>query len=287
MYSTAKGTKTSRVITSCMILSWPRLSAVAPMRLAGTCSRYSNNAIDQLTRAATYHALPCMLQRWPYHAKVMKTFDPTRSSAACIQAGAVTSDAVADCSQTGMDVLRGCVGCSVAVCCRVASEADDELVAEACEQGEHPAVAGDLGFGGDLGQRLQHEGTLMHARMRHHQARLVDDRLAMQQQVEIHGTRRQVPGPRAPTFMLDRQQGVEQRARRQGGVHRDHCVDVVRVVVGHAHRRGVVERGARCDLRGGQGGDALERQLEGLRGVAEVRTEGDVGADSRHAAHAA
>src|SRR5690348_14359650 len=45
------------------------------MRLAGTCSRYSNSAIPQLTSAATYHGLPDRLRKCAYHAKVMNTFD--------------------------------------------------------------------------------------------------------------------------------------------------------------------------------------------------------------------
>src|SRR5690606_21483738 len=79
MYKMAKGTKTARLITSWRILSCGRESAVYPIRLAGTWSRYSKSAIDQLTTAAMYHARWLRFRRCAYHAKVMKTLDRTRS----------------------------------------------------------------------------------------------------------------------------------------------------------------------------------------------------------------
>src|SRR3954464_9980535 len=47
------------------------------MRLAGTCSRYSNSAMPQLASAATYQARPERFFRWAYQAKVMNTFEST------------------------------------------------------------------------------------------------------------------------------------------------------------------------------------------------------------------
>ena len=43
--------------------------------MAGTCRQYSKSAIDQLTRITFHNATPLNF-RWPYHAKVMKMFDP-------------------------------------------------------------------------------------------------------------------------------------------------------------------------------------------------------------------
>src|SRR5204862_1107497 len=57
------------------ILSWPRVISVWPMRFAGTWSRYSNSAIPQLTRAATYHGRSLRFLRWAYQANVMKTLE--------------------------------------------------------------------------------------------------------------------------------------------------------------------------------------------------------------------
>ena len=50
-----------------------------PRRLAGTWSRYSKNAIPQLTSTAVQRAEVLYL-RWPYHAKVMNTLEAARSS---------------------------------------------------------------------------------------------------------------------------------------------------------------------------------------------------------------
>jgi len=74
-----KGTKTNKVITSCMILSCATLKDVDPIRLAGTWSKYSKKAINQLTIAATSHGLSDNVLRCPYHAKVMNRFDKMSS----------------------------------------------------------------------------------------------------------------------------------------------------------------------------------------------------------------
>ena len=66
---------TPSAMTSCRIFNCERFSAVYPMRLAGTWSRYSNSAIPQLTSAATYHARDRRSLRWAYQAKVMNTFE--------------------------------------------------------------------------------------------------------------------------------------------------------------------------------------------------------------------
>ena len=75
MYSTANGTNTESVITSCKILSWPILYCSAPMRLAGTWSKYSKIAIPQLIKAAMIHGFDRRLFRCPYRANVMKMLE--------------------------------------------------------------------------------------------------------------------------------------------------------------------------------------------------------------------
>jgi hypothetical protein len=54
--------------------------------LPGTCSKYSNSAIPQLTSAAMIHGRVSSVRKWPYHAKVMKTFDA--DSRTMVRAGA-------------------------------------------------------------------------------------------------------------------------------------------------------------------------------------------------------
>lgn len=67
-------------MTSWMIFSWARLRTVKPMRLAGTCKRYSNKAIPQLAKAAIYQGEVDRFFRCPYQAKVMKTFEANNNS---------------------------------------------------------------------------------------------------------------------------------------------------------------------------------------------------------------
>src|SRR5262245_45129837 len=63
-----------------MILSWASDSCEEPMRLAGTCSMYSNSAMPQLRTAAMYHGRSDRLRRWAYHANVMNTLEAVRST---------------------------------------------------------------------------------------------------------------------------------------------------------------------------------------------------------------
>ena len=78
------------------------------MRFAGTCSRYSNNAMPHDTSAAMYQGLVFSSFRWAYHAKVMNTFDSESSSAVCQNAAGGVSGCVATVS--GTNVITGTVG---------------------------------------------------------------------------------------------------------------------------------------------------------------------------------
>src|SRR3954464_3244504 len=66
---------TVRVIAPWRILSRARVIFVAPMRLAGTCNKYSNSAMPQLAIAATYHLRSPRFRRCAYQANVMNTFE--------------------------------------------------------------------------------------------------------------------------------------------------------------------------------------------------------------------
>src|SRR5262245_43834430 len=63
-----------------MILSCASDRLVAPMRLAGTCRRYSNSAMPQLRTAAMYHGRSDRLRRWAYHANVMNTLEAVNNT---------------------------------------------------------------------------------------------------------------------------------------------------------------------------------------------------------------
>src|ERR1043165_251188 len=61
---------------SCNICSCVTEKICEPIRLAGTWKIYSNSAMDQLITITNSRGL-CLYLRWPYHAKVMNTFEMT------------------------------------------------------------------------------------------------------------------------------------------------------------------------------------------------------------------
>ena len=60
--------KTSSVTASCVIFSCSSVIVFAPIRLAGTATQYSRNAISHETRIATPAGAPDRLRKWPYQA---------------------------------------------------------------------------------------------------------------------------------------------------------------------------------------------------------------------------
>src|SRR5678815_3711229 len=90
MKTTANGTNTASVITSCRILSCASDITVKPTRFAGTCSRYSKSAIPHETSAAIHHARPVIVRRWPYQAIVMNRFEHDSSTAQASTGWALT-----------------------------------------------------------------------------------------------------------------------------------------------------------------------------------------------------
>lgn len=87
--SSANAVKTDKEITSCNIFNsksenGPPFSR-NPILFAGTWKQYSKNAMPQLMRmtiingSALNFPKPCIF-RWPYHARVMKMLEITRSA---------------------------------------------------------------------------------------------------------------------------------------------------------------------------------------------------------------
>src|SRR5579862_3160501 len=108
------------------------------MRFPGTCSRYSNNAMPQLTSAATHQGFAGSSFRCAYQAKVMKMFDMNnRPAAAAIGGNCMSGDPF------------------------------HVLGAAGSQQFARGAAPGDDDVRRDFGQRLEHEGALVHARMGH------------------------------------------------------------------------------------------------------------------------
>lgn len=143
----------------------------------------------------------------------------------------------------------------------VSLDARDPLrLRERPRQIRRAATACDVEVRGDLRERHHHEGALVHARMRHREAGLAQRDLSVQQQIEI-----QRPGavgnvPDAAVRTLDREEGLEQRARRKPGLDAGDRIDEVRLVC-VTYRRRPVQGRARDQTRGGQGGQRAERGL--------------------------
>ena len=96
-------------------------------------------------------------------------------------------------------------------------------------------------FRRDVVQRREHERPLVHPRVRDLEVGLVDVLVAVEQDVDVQGARS--PADRAHPILelLDAIADVEQLARREIGVDRDHRVEEV-VLARTADRRGLVDR---------------------------------------------
>src|SRR3546814_4332916 len=90
-------------------------------------------------------------------------------------------------------------------------------------------MAGNRRPGRDRGQRHQRERAFVQVRVRHAQARLVDHRVAEQQQVEVERARapaRIVFLAVAAELALDIEQRIEQRARIEVGRSEEHTSEL-------------------------------------------------------------
>ena len=101
----------------------------------------------------------------------------------------------------------------------------------------------------ELRERLERERPLVQARMRKLEARLGDDEVVHQQEIEVDRPRPvALARARRAELLLDLEQGGEERRRRQGGVERDRRVEEPGLVE-EPHRIGLAERRDRDDGR--------------------------------------
>jgi hypothetical protein len=78
----AKGTNTTRVMTSCRIFSCARvMPAAKPIAVCGHLQQVLEERDAPAHERATYHGLACRCFRWPYQANVMKRFESASSVA--------------------------------------------------------------------------------------------------------------------------------------------------------------------------------------------------------------
>ena len=94
----------------------------------------------------------------------------------------------------------------------------------------------------DLGQRLQHEPALAKSRMRHDERRrLVDDRVAIENQIQIQRPWRTRKRPLSPEISFDGEQRVEECPRAQRRLPHRRRVQKNRLRTGDADWRRVVK----------------------------------------------
>ena len=83
MEKTTKGKKVEKGIIYCSSLRWAREYSLWPIRLAGTCSKYSKKAMPQEISAAIHHGRSLRCLRCAYQANVMNRFDAESRHTAC------------------------------------------------------------------------------------------------------------------------------------------------------------------------------------------------------------
>src|SRR5207244_13202669 len=106
-----------------------------------------------------------------------------------------------------------------------------------------------LEVGVQLSERLEHEPPLVQARVRHLQERLVDGRVAVEQEVEVERARalRRRLAAVSPKGALQLEHGAEKRPGRQLGLELDGSVEETRLVE-IVERLGVAEARDAFDL---------------------------------------
>lgn len=108
--------------------------------------------------------------------------------------------------------------------------------------------------------------------MRHHQARLGQPFVPIQNHIEIQRPRGPGRRPPPPILALDFQQPVQQRSRRQAGVADDDPIQVAGLIA-DSDRSGVEPGGA--TKVGKQTGQSVDRKGEMRFAIAEITPEGD------------
>jgi hypothetical protein len=125
---------------------------------------------------------------------------------------------------------------------------------------------------GDLCQRREDEGAVAKPRVRHPQSGLVDDRSAIQHQVEVERPRSSVERTIAAALRLERQQDSEQllsrevREARRGPVQEDG-------LLADADRIGINE-GGNTEL-GEEGTEVIDSEREMRGSIPQVAAKGD------------
>lgn len=144
------------------------------------------------------------------------------------------------------------------------------------EEGAYRAATGNLQLRIELGERLEREPPLVQPRMGNAEARLLDDEVAVDEEVEVECPRPPALAvPHAPELALDGEQLAEKLLRRQGRLDRDGAVQEA-WLVDDADRVGLDELRDTHDLHPVDPAEPLDRPAKGRLTIPEVRAQPDV-----------
>jgi hypothetical protein len=112
----------------------------------------------------------------------------------------------------------------------------------------------------DLGQRFEYEEPIAEPGVRHPQSRFIDDFLVVENQIQVKRARSAFKRSCSPALALDREQGVENFARREPRLAHDGTVQEVRLRIDSDGSR----------LMPGRDLDAAENAAEAMNGEREM-----------------
>ena len=111
-------------------------------------------------------------------------------------------------------------------------------------------------------ERFQHEPPAAESRVRHHEARLVEDLIPKQHEIEIERARGARSRPLASALLLDREQRLEQITRAERRLADGNGIQEPRLLTRDIDRIGL-------DVAGDP--DVAENRSEAGRGIVEMR----------------
>ena len=93
----------------------------------------------------------------------------------------------------------------------------------------------------EVAKRYQNKCALVHVGVRHAQARLANDRIAIQQNVQIQCARAPSRSARATELSLNRQQATQQLSCGKSSANLQNRIEKTRLI-NHSYRRGFIDR---------------------------------------------
>ena len=115
----------------------------------------------------------------------------------------------------------------------------------------------------EVAKRYQNKCALVQVWVRYTQARLVNDGIAVEQNIQIQCARAPSRSARATKLSLNRQQVIQQLSRGKSGANLQYRIEKIRLI-DHADRRGFIDRRSGDNSDFGMGVQNADRLLERL-----------------------